>query len=285
MILNCDGFEGVLEVFDNESQLRNSITKGAMNVNIPANAKFVYLQETNNPYYPYRKVLGTDHICYSISKSLQSPEVQRNYFIINKYDTELIEKLYRVILLSKISMSDLRKFYTKEDLQDDTPRKMINIFNDHKDEIGNGNNYIISFMNGVYNEVRHANLVGTGNYELDHDTYNLEYLIERLYDNLTILKDKDKNTRHDPNTGQFLRDDKIMGYLTILISEDMEEKFLKYRDYVEAQEAEVEEEQHESNDVYRDVEGHDEEFLTTEDFEKYDEDPETVGYKPRKSGV
>ena len=273
--------------FDNEAQLRESITKGAMNVDIPANAKFVYLQATNNPHFPYRKVLGTDHICYSISKSLQSPQVQRDYFTSNKYDEELFEKLYKTILLSKISMSDLRKFYTKEDLQNDTPSRMINIFNKHKNEIGNGNNYIISFVDGVYNEVRHANNVGINNYEYDHDTYNLDYLIERLYDNLTILKDKDKNSRHDPNTGQFLRDDLIMGYLTILISEDMEEKFLKYRDYIEAQTLEYEEkEQHTLDDVvYTEAEGHDEEFLTTEDFAKYDEDPESVGYKTRKSGI
>ena len=270
--------------FDNEVVLKDAIENGPMNINIPAGARLVYLQATNNPNYPYRKVLGLDHICYSLSKTLLDPTVQKNYFINNKYDENLYTQLYITVLKSKISMSDLYSFLDFEDRRRKEPKTIITTFKDHREGITNGSNYILSFMDSVYNEVIHANAMGTGNYELDHDRLDLDYIIERLYDNLTIKKDKQNNRRHDPDTGAYLRDDRILGYLTILISKDMEDKYRRYLRDIEDQEEEKEEST-EAKDVYRDYEGHDEEFLTTDDFERLGEDPETNGYIPRKGGI
>lgn len=269
--------------FDNEGLLRNAIINGPMNVDIPLGAKLIYLSSTNNPNYPYRKVLGLDHICYSLSKTLLDPSVQRNYFIDNKYDDNLYTQLYLTVLKSKIPMSEIYSILDDEERRIKDPKVIINAFKKHRNEITGGNNYILSFMDSVYNEILHAKEIGTTNYEYDPDRLDLEYIIRRLYDNLTIKKDKQNNNRHDPDTGAYLRDDKIIGYLTILISKDMEDKYKRYLREIEDQNEE--EETVELRDVYRDYDGHDEEFLTTEDFEKYGEDPETNGYITRKSGI
>ena len=85
-----------------------------------------------------------------------------------------------------------------------------------------------------------------------------------------------------------------MGYLALLISKDMMDKFNQYtqEDYEEyiqqvyeelAKEAK-ERELARSNDVYMDLgdsENHDEEFLTSEDFEALGQDAESDGYKFR----
>ena len=269
--------------FDNEGLLRNAIINGPMNINIPLGARLIYLSSTNNPNYPYRKVLGLDHICYSLSKTLLDPSVQRNYFIDNKYDDNLYTQLYLTVLKSKIPMSEIYSILDDEERRIKDPTVIINAFKKHRNEITGGNNYILSFMDSVYNEILHANEIGKNNYEYDPDRLDLEYIIGRLYDNLTIKKDKQNNNRHDPDTGAILRDDKIIGYLTILISKDMEDKYKRYLRDIEDQKEE--EETIEVGDVYRDYDGHDEEFLTTEDFEKYGEDPETHGYTVRKSGI
>lgn len=280
-------------LFDNEMQLRTAIKNGPTNCDIPYSSRIVYLAETNNPNYPYRIPLGLDHICYSLSKSLLDPNIQKQYFRDNKFDIDLFSQLYMASIFSKSSIGELSNFYTEEDKKNFSPRIVIERFKEHRNEIANGNNYIFTLMDGVYNEVIHATEVGEEKYEYDLDRLDLDYLINRLYDNLTIKKDKKNNFKHDPDTGMYLRDEKIVGYITIMISKNMEDKYKKYAEYMEEKamnEPAVDIIQ-ETNDVYRDVEGHDEEFLTKEDFERFkgDEESQEVaesqGYIVRKSGL
>lgn len=271
--------------FDNELQLRNAITQGPMKVDIPNGAKLVYLASTNNPEYPYRKVLDTNHICYAMDQSLRDAVSQSSYFKDNRYDIFLFQKLYKIALMNNISMSELRSFCPDDQRKNLDLNLMIRVFNENRDKIGNGNNTIFNLLNELLSEITYANQIGIINYEYDPDRIDLDYKIDVLYDMLTLLKDKNKQPKHDPNTGMLLRDDKMMGYLTILISQDMMAKYIEYSNELQAYALEHTEEEHESNDVYRDVEGHDEEFLTTEDFNNISEDPESVGYMQRKSGI
>ena len=279
-------------LFENESELRNAIINGPMPVNIPEDAKIVYLAATNNPSMPFKKVLDSDHICYSSSTSLLEPDSQENYLIENRFDENLVTNLYAVIIRCLVDINYIKKFYPKDAI--DNNETLVKTFRNNKDKIYNSNNYIFSFVEDIYLQCLEANRRGIDNYLNDSDRLDLEYLIKRLYDTVTIKKDKKGNIKYNPNNGKKERYSRIIGYLGILISDDMLKKYQRYteddyEEYAKFVEEELAKEAQEKDnnyktDVYNDLsdsEEHDEEFLTSDDFEAYGEDPESNGYKLR----
>ncbi len=281
--------------FNNENQLRDYLKKSKGTGNIPENANLVYLKEPKNPAYGPSKVLGLDHICYSSSTSLLEPDVQLEYFLDNRYDIDLIEKLYVVLISSLSNVTQVESFYTNEELANDSNAKFISIFKKNKSRVINGNNYLFLFMDEVYSESVAANERGIENYENDYDRKDLKYLIKRLYDSITIIKDKKGHFKYNQNNGKIERYSRILGYFAILISKDMKDKF---DEYSEAYKREMEEEAYEEflqemmklqdtqpdkSDLvnYRYDNPNDEEFLTSEDFDSKGLDPEENGYNYR----
>ena len=281
-------------LYNNEDELKAAMKNGPMQIDIPEGAKIVYLAATNNPNYPYKKVLGLDHICYASSAGLLEPDTQAQYFVDNRFDTKLIANLYLVVLKCMISINQLKSLYTEEDRKNNSAEKMISVFERNRKVITNANNYILSFMDEIYLQCLEANRRGPENYETDTDRLDLVYLIRRLYESLTTKKDKNGNIKHNQNNGKIERSSRIVGYLALLISKNMMDKYNEYtkeeyEEYVRqvyeelAQEAK-EREMYKSNDVYMDLndsDNHDEEFLTSEDFEALGQDAESDGYRFR----
>ena len=164
-------------LYKNEDELKDALKNGPMQIDIPEGAKMVYLAATNHPNYPFKKVLGLDHICYSSSVGLLEPDTQSQYFVDNRFDTKLIANLYLIVLKVMTSIGQIKSFYTAEDKLNDSAEKMISVFEKNKKQITNGNNYILSFMDEIYLQCLEANRRGTENYEADTDRLDLVYLI------------------------------------------------------------------------------------------------------------
>jgi len=287
--------------FNNEEQLREYLKNGPSKNNIPEDAKLVYLREPDNLKYEPTKVLDIDHICYATSNGLLEPDAQLKYLIDNRYDIDFIEKLYISIMYCLINVKNIKRFYTTDDYDNDSRSRLISVFKNNKKNIPNGNNFLFLFMDEIYSETYEANKRGIENYEYELDKKDLKYLIKRLYDNITVIKDKKGNFKHNQNNGKIERYSRILGYFAILISKDMNDKFDEYLKSYEEQYDEIDEnklyellmeeekkkhEEYEKNDLYNyrdeyDPDEHDEEFLTTEDFESKGMDPESNGYKIR----
>ena len=281
--------------FNNEKQLRDYLKRSKGNTNIPDDANLVYLKETPYGYY---KVLDLDHICYADSTSLLEPDAQVSFFIDNKYDVNLIEELYIMLIKTYSNPKQVRDLYTEDDKLQDTNSKFISVFQNNKSKIDHANSFIFLFMDEVYSESCEANRRGIDNYEYDLDRKNLDYLIKRLYDSITIIKDKKGNFKYNQNNGKIERYSRLLGYFAIFISKYMKDI---YNEYSEAFEREYQEEAYReymkelednekdnpnNTDVYnfRDItseDEHDEEYLTVEDFEAKGLDPESNGYKKR----
>ena len=281
--------------FNNESQLREAINNGPIANNIPKDAKLVYLVETDSEKKTYKKVLDLDYICYSEDKNYLDPEPQVEYIFDYKYDIDFIEKLYALVIRCSVNMEYLNSLYAPTEKNDTSNRKLIEVFKRNRKILHNGDSFLLSCMDQVYSEVIYANSLGIDNYLLDNDRKDIDHILERFYASFTIKKDKQRNYRYDPNSGRFLRDPRIMGYLAITIAKDTKDRYEKYLRQIEDEyQDRIFEEEYEpdhSSDkytgdlYYTGPEGHDEEFLTEEDFRAKNLDPESNGYAFRKSGL
>lgn len=214
--------------FNNVVELKNAILNGPVENNIPENCNFVYLEETVNSSKPYRKVLDSDYICYSDDKTYSNPESQRVYLFNYKFDLDLIEKIYALVIRTNIDVDQLKGFYTYEEALSDSDARLIEVFRRVKKFLKNGDCFLLNNIDQIYNEVLYANKIGIDNYLNDNDRIDIDHILDRFYKFFTIKKDKQKNFRYDPNSGSYLRDPRIMGYLNILLAKDSKDRYSKY---------------------------------------------------------
>lgn len=214
--------------FNNVIELKNAILNGPVENNIPENCNFVYLEETVNSSKPYRKVLDSDYICYSDDKTYSNPESQRVYLFNYKFDLDLIEKIYALVIRTNIDVDQLKGFYTYEEALSDSDARLIEVFRRVKKFLKNGDCFLLNNIDQIYNEVLYANKIGIDNYLNDNDRIDIDHILDRFYKFFTIKKDKQKNFRYDPNSGSYLRDPRIMGYLNILLAKDSKDRYSKY---------------------------------------------------------
>lgn len=214
--------------FNNVVELKNAILNGPVENNIPENCNFVYLEETVNSSKPYRKVLDSDYICYSDDKTYSNPESQRVYLFNYKFDLDLIEKIYALVIRTNIDVDQLKGFYTYEEAFTDGDARLIEVFRRVKKFLKNGDCFLLNNIDQIYNEVLYANKIGIDNYLNDNDRIDIDHILDRFYKFFTIKKDKQKNFRYDPNSGSYLRDPRIMGYLNILLAKDSKDRYSKY---------------------------------------------------------
>ena len=214
--------------FNNVIELKNAILNGPVENNIPENCNFVYLEETVNYSKPYRKVLDSDYICYSDDKTYSNPESQRVYLFNYKFDLDLIKKIYALVIRTNIDVDQLKGFYTYEEALSDSDARLIEVFRRVKKFLKNGDCFLLNNIDQIYNEVLYANKIGIDNYLNDNDRIDIDHILDRFYKFFTIKKDKQKNFRYDPNSGSYLRDPRIMGYLNILLAKDSKDRYSKY---------------------------------------------------------
>lgn len=214
--------------FNNVVELKNAILNGPVENNIPENCNFVYLEETVNSSKPYRKVLDSDYICYSDDKTYSNPESQRVYLFNYKFDLDLIEKIYALVIRTNIDVDQLKGFYTYEEALSYSDARLIEVFRRVKKFLKNGDCFLLNNIDQIYNEVLYANKIGIDNYLNDNDRIDIDHILDRFYKFFTIKKDKQKNFRYDPNSGSYLRDPRIMGYLNILLAKDSKDRYSKY---------------------------------------------------------
>lgn len=214
--------------FNNVVELTNAILNGPVENSIPENCNFVYLEETVNSSKPYRKVLDSDYICYSDDKTYSNPESQRVYLFNYKFDLDLIEKIYALVIRTNIDVDQLKSFYTYEEALVDSDERLIEVFRRVKKILKNGDCFLLNNIDQIYNEILYANKIGIDNYLNDNDRIDIDHILDRFYKFFTIKKDKQKNFRYDPNSGSYLRDPRIMGYLNILLAKDSKDRYSKY---------------------------------------------------------